>query len=110
MVELTICNPDDSNDKTLVGSTLKLVDFAELDDLHANSDSIYARISADLGYYFLGVVSKSTSTAPYSLKYSTIGNDNRLLASFWSLESENIVSIDINKDGQIVINLPKLLN
>ncbi len=99
MLELTICNPEDENDKSLVRSTSEFANFDEINDLYANSDSIYAMISADLGYYFLGVVSKSASAIPYSLKYSTTGNDNRLLPSFWSLESSSIVSIDINKDG-----------
>jgi hypothetical protein len=85
MMELTICNPEDDNDKTLVASTSELADFSALEDVYSNSDSTYASISADLGYYFIGVASKSASTGPYSLKYSTIGKDTQLLSSFWSL-------------------------
>lgn len=85
MVELTICNPEDDNDKTLVASTSELTDFSAIKEVYSNSYSTYATISADIGYYFLGVASKSASTGPYSLKYSTIGKDTQLLSSFWSL-------------------------
>ena len=109
MIELTICNPDDENDKTLVAFTSELPDFSGLENVYSNKDSTFASISTNLGYYFLGVVSKSESTGPYSLKYSVIGKDSQLLSSFWSLESEKIV--DLTKDGdKFVIKLPKLIN
>jgi hypothetical protein len=83
---------------------------SNLADYHKNSDSIFAKVSASEGYYFLGVKNEQMLEGVYSLKYSSIGKDERLLAAAWDLESKDILNITMDKKGKIIISLPKLVN
>lgn len=99
MIELTMCDPDDKNDKTIIGSSSQLPNtYSQLEN-NRNEDSVFAKVSVELGYYFLGVVSDTPLQGPYSLKYSSIDNDTQLLSSLWKLEDKDIMNATFDRNG-----------
>ena len=103
-----MCDSQDKNDKTIFGSSSKLPKtYSQLEN-NRNEDSIFAKVSAEIGYYFFGVVNQKPMQGPYSLKYHSIGNDTYLLSSVWKLEDKNILNATFDHSGQITFGLPKL--
>ena len=110
MIELTMCGSQDKNDKTIFGSSSQLPKtYSQLEN-NRNEDSIFAKVYAETGYYFLGVVNKKPMQGSYSLKYNSIGNDTQLLSSVWKLEDKNILNATFDHSGQITFGLPKLMS
>lgn len=59
LIELTACSPSVKNERVLVGSS-SFTDsengrFTDLVEYYKNSDSIFAKLSVQEGYYYLGV-------------------------------------------------------
>ena len=114
MFELTLCDPQADNDKTLTGtryfSDYMFGTYSDLTDYHKNSESVFAMLSIEQGHFFFGVKNQQFLQGAYSIRLSSIGQDGRLLTTAWDLRSKEIVDIAYDKSGRIVISLPKLVS
>jgi|LakMenEpi03Aug12_release.lakeMendotaPanAssembly.Ray.scaffolds.fasta_scaffold1594436_1 hypothetical protein len=93
MIEVTSCSPSQKNERTIVGSS-NFIDsengrFTDLDNYYKNADSIFAKLSVQEGYYYLGVKNNiylNEFLNIYTIRFQNLGPNQNLLANTWHLK------------------------